>query len=447
MTLLDVMNAPWAITPEKFVQIQEIYHRHLRGERLSTEQIEAKIGPLLKQEPTRFTIEDGVALIPVVGVIAKRMNLFLRFSGGTSTELVARDIREAVDNAEVRAIVLQIDSPGGTVDGTQELANLVFETRNQKPIVAYSDGIMASAALWIGAAAHQIVISGPTVEVGSIGVVATHVDVSRAEEMRGYKTTEIVSSKLKRATSPYKPLSESGEQVLQETVNGLHEIFVGEIAKFRNKTVEDVQTKMADGRVFLGQQAIEIGLVDSMFTLDQLLGKLTRSPKTTSQKENGMEKENMTAEQFAQANPEAVEAWKKEGFNAGYKKGLEDGVKSGAETERSRIKAVADQAKGFPGHETLVEEMMFDGQTTGDQAAAKILKAERKDRQAKVAALDEDAPTPVSGTYTTKEPEGATGNGEEAFNKAIEDYEKQHNCSYAEALVEVSKRKEFAPHA
>lgn len=446
MSLLDVMNNPWAVTPEKFAQIQEVYQRHINGEQLTSKEIEAKIGVFLPKDDDAppFEIIDGVAVIPIEGVIAKKMNMFTRISGGVSTELIGQDIQDAVNNPEVNAIILKIDSPGGTVDGTQELANLIFEARDQKPIVAFSDGMMASAAVWIGTAAHQVIIAGPTVAVGSIGVVATHTDISRAEEMRGIKTTEITSSKLKRATSSLKPLSESGEQVLSERVNAIHEIFVGDIAKFRGRTIEDVQTNMADGRMFMGQDAIDRGLVDSMMSLTELLGKFSQT--NAQGQEDGMSKtENqgtITPEEFAVQNAAAVDAWKQEGKNAGYKLGLEDGTKTGAEQERARIKAVASKAKGFPGHDALVETLMYDGQTTGDQAAAQILEAERKVKADRAKALDDDAPPVIPGTHNNTEPEGST-EGEDAFNAAIDKYQKEHNCSLEKATIEVSKRPEF----
>lgn len=275
MKLLDILTSPWAIVPEKYNEIREIYFTHLRGEKIDIKGIEARIGKRLENEEQGYQNMNGVGVIPMNGVIAKKMNLFSEISGGVSTQLIARDFREAMNDRKVKAILLDIDSPGGTVDGTQDLANLIYESRGRKPIAAFTDGMMASAAYWIGSAADEIYISGDTTQVGSIGVVASHMDISKAEESRGIKTTEIVAGKYKRIASRYAPLSEEGMATLQEMVNYLYGVFVGDVAKFRGVSEEDA-LKMADGKIFMGRQAKEIGLVDGVSTFSDLVDRLNK---------------------------------------------------------------------------------------------------------------------------------------------------------------------------
>jgi len=273
MKLLDILCSPWAIMPNRLTEIQEIYFTHLRGEKINIKEVEARIGKPLENEDQGYEIENGVAVIPVQGVIAKRMNMFSRISGGASTELIARDLKSALEDPKVKSILLYIDSPGGSVDGTQELANMIFEARDQKQIVAYTDGLMASAAYWIGSAAQKIYISGDTVQVGSIGVVAQHVDISKAEERVGVKTTEIVAGKYKRIASRYAPLTEDGQKTLQEAVDYIYSVFVNDVAKFKGIS-EEKALSMADGKVFIGKQAIEVGLVDGVQSLSGLIDRL-----------------------------------------------------------------------------------------------------------------------------------------------------------------------------
>ncbi|KKK95489.1 hypothetical protein LCGC14_2672290, partial [marine sediment metagenome] len=180
LRMIDVLNSPWAIIPEKLVEIREIYFRHLRGEEIDLSAIEAQLGRRLNNEQRRIEVMDGVAVLAVQGVVAKRMNLFTEISGGTSTQLLAQDFQAALDDPTVHSILLDIDSPGGDVDGTLEMARLIREARGRKPILALGDGTMASAAYWIGSAADRVFITGETTQVGSIGVVATHIDISRA---------------------------------------------------------------------------------------------------------------------------------------------------------------------------------------------------------------------------------------------------------------------------
>lgn len=273
MRIIDVLTSPWAIVPEKLFEIQEIYSTHLRGDKTNFDFVKARInehsGPI--DDTAVFAIINDTAIIPIQGIIAKRMNLLTQISGGVSAQLVGRDIKEALANNTIKSILLDIDSPGGTIDGTQELADIIFAGRGQKPIVAYSDGMIASAAYWIGSAADRIYISGDTVTVGSIGVVASHVDYSRYEEKIGIKTTEIYAGKYKRIASQYQPLSEEGRQTIQDQVDFLYTVFVNEVAKQRSVSAGKVLENMADGKIFIGNQAISAGLVDDMATLDRLI--------------------------------------------------------------------------------------------------------------------------------------------------------------------------------
>lgn len=275
MRVIDILTSPWAIMPDKLLEIKAIYETHLRGEKIDIKGLEARLGEPLQPEEQGYEVIDRVALIPIDGVIAKKMNLFSRISGGASTQLIERDLREALADPGVDSIVLDIDSPGGSVDGTGELAEVVHAARAQKPIVAFADGTMASAAYWIGSAAQAVYLSGATAQIGSIGVVATHVDVSRAQDRVGVKTTEIYAGKFKRIASAYAPLSNEGRQSIQDHVDYIYSIFVGAVAQQRGVDEETVLENMADGRIFVGQQAITAGLVDGVSTRAALIAQLS----------------------------------------------------------------------------------------------------------------------------------------------------------------------------
>jgi signal peptide peptidase SppA len=276
MKLLDVLTAPWAIIPEKLLEIQNIYFTHLRGEKIDIKAIEAQIGKPLDNKKKTYEVQEGIAVIPIEGVLAKRANLFMRISGGTSMQLLEKDIDEAMADPDVKSLLFLIDSPGGTVDGTQELANHIYGLRGKKPMTSYAESLMGSAAYWIGSSADEIVMSGDTTQVGSIGVVATHVDVSKAEESAGIKTTEIIAGKYKRIASSYAPLSDEGRAVIQDIVDHLYSVFVTGVVQNRGASEDKVLTDMADGRIFLGQKAIKAGLVDRIETLDQTIGRMSK---------------------------------------------------------------------------------------------------------------------------------------------------------------------------
>lgn len=281
MKILDVLNSPWAILPQQLSEITEIYATHLRGEKIDLRPIEAALGKPLENEEQGYQILHGVAIVPVHGVLSKRMNMFSRISGGASTELLARDIRQALDDPRVGALVLDIDSPGGQVDGVQTLADQIYEARGSKPIVAFADGKMASGAYWIGSAAEEIYLSGETVIVGSIGVVTQHVDYSKMEERVGIKTTEITAGKYKRIASEHAPLTDDGRAYIQSQIDEVYTVMVNSIARNRGVDADTVLKNMADGRLFIGKQAINAGLADGVSTLDALISDLLAGRKPT----------------------------------------------------------------------------------------------------------------------------------------------------------------------
>lgn len=267
MKVIDVLNSPWAITPEKLLEIRAIYATHLRGEKIDLAGVEARIGRSLKNERTPYAMEGSTAIVTIEGVLAKKANLFMDISGGTSMQLVESDFKAAMADPAVKAIVLSIDSPGGTVDGTEGLANTIYGARGSKPIVAIADGTMASAAYWIGSAADKIYAADNSTKVGSIGVVATHEDYSQAEHAAGVKVTEITAGKYKRVASSHEPLSQDGRASIQSMVDHIYSNFVETVARNRGVGVAKVSDEMADGRIFLGQQAVKAGLVDGVSTM------------------------------------------------------------------------------------------------------------------------------------------------------------------------------------
>lgn len=279
MKLLDVLNAPWALPLPKLQEITEIYATHLRGEKIDLERIEAQLGKPLANEPPPYQIVDGVAVIGLQGVISKRMNLFSKISGGVSTEIVGRDLRAALTDPRVHAILFDVDSPGGTVDGTQTLADQVFAARGAKPIVTFADGWMTSGAYWIGSAAAEAYLGGDTVITGSIGVAMQHVDYSRMEERMGIKTTDIFAGKYKRMASENAPLSDEGRAYLQDIVDRLYSVFVDNVARNRGTDSETVLKDMADGRLFVGRAAIQAGLVDGVSTFEALIADMVNGKK------------------------------------------------------------------------------------------------------------------------------------------------------------------------
>jgi signal peptide peptidase SppA len=453
MNILDVLNAPWAITSEKLCEIHAIYAAHIRGDEIDIAAIEAKLGrPLDNSKSVSYKIVDGVAVIPVEGVISKRMNMFARISGGVSTQMLQGDISDAVNDPNAHSILLMIDSPGGSIDGLQQTADDIRAARDVKPVYALADGLMASAAYWIGSAADKVFSASDTTAVGSIGVIAKHADYSKAQEMEGVKVTDIYAGKYKAVGSPNAPLTTEGRATIQAQLDHAYSVFVDAVAKNRGVDAKTVLDKMADGRVFFGKQAVDAGLVDGMSNASDLITQLNQIKNgQPAHSRGGASASVQTGEKAMTLVIAGVNIETQAALDAAISKITADskaeGVKSGAAAECVRIKAVEAAAEGFPGHDELVAKLKFDGTTTGDQAATQILSAEKKLRGEKLKDIKADAPKAANAS----DPGNAAGDKDKdkkkdpyAIASKITDYrnaeaKKGNIISFAQAEAHVEK--------
>lgn len=212
------------------------------------------------------TIEDGIATIPVRGVLTKGFSFWNYWFGWSSYEQIAHDLEFALASPEVRGIILAIDSPGGQVDSVAELGARVFAARESlagKPIIAHVDGMAASAAYWIASAASQVFMA-PTAMAGSIGVVFSFTDWSGAYEQLGVKSTEIISTQ-----SPKKlpdPFTDEGRAQIQVHADAIAEVFLAAVATHRGTSRDAVAASFGQGDVFVGQSAVDASLADGLST-------------------------------------------------------------------------------------------------------------------------------------------------------------------------------------
>lgn len=267
---------PWLIEPAALEQVLAVADRMGNPEAL-----QAKLGRPLDNTRT-VTMRDGVAVIPITGPIFRHANLFTAISGATSTDVLATDIRAALDNPGVRGIALDINSPGGEAAGINELAAMVRDARSTKPITAYVGSSGASAAYWIASAANEIVVD-PTAVVGSIGVVMSMTDSRGRDEKNGVRTHEIVSSQ-----SPNKradPATEGGRAEIQRVVDALAQVFVQSVAENRGVSTDTVTNDFGRGGVLVGQAAVTAGMADRLGSLESVIAELANpKAKTTGGK-------------------------------------------------------------------------------------------------------------------------------------------------------------------
>lgn len=180
-------------------------------------------------------------------------------------------LADAVNNPDVAAIVLDVDSPGGTVAGTAETAKAVRDAAAAKPVTAVVDSLAASAAYWIASQAGAVVAT-PGSDLGSIGVLAIHMDLSALLEASGVKATVVRSTPFKAEGNPFEPLSEDARAHLQGEVDGAHADFIRAVAEGRRVSMSKVSSDFGQGRVMNAQAAVRVGLADRIGTLAEVLG-------------------------------------------------------------------------------------------------------------------------------------------------------------------------------
>ena len=276
--LSAVHSTVWAIQPEKLQAILAFLELKAAGQGPSEEtlaQIQAANIEAAKRASSVANASGSVAVIPVYGLISHRTSMMSEISGpgGTSCQQISKQVQAAANDPGVKAIVLDIDSPGGTVDGVAELADEIYQARGKKQITAVSDCLMASAAYWIAAACNEIAVS-PSSQTGSIGVYGAHEDYSGALEQEGVKVTLISAGKYKTEGNPYEPLNDDARAAMQQTVDDYYGMFVKAVAKGRGVKADDVRNGFGEGRVVGASQAVKLGMADRVATLDQVLSKL-----------------------------------------------------------------------------------------------------------------------------------------------------------------------------
>lgn len=276
--LAAVRDELWAILPAKLLAICEFLAVRATGGEISAAEKEAIVA--LNGGPRETMVVGGTAVIPIHGTIAGRASMLTEASGGTSADVLARQINDAVRDTAVKNILLDINSPGGVARGMTELAATIREARSAKRIVALSHPLAASAAYWIGASASEM-IATPSGVVGSIGVIAAHEDLSAALQQKGVKVTLITSSPHKGEGHPFGPLSQEDQAAIQDQVNELDAMFVKDVAAGRKVSQKTVRESFGQGRTVTAQNALAAGMIDAVGTLDETLVRL--APRRTAQ--------------------------------------------------------------------------------------------------------------------------------------------------------------------
>ncbi|WMT85176.1 S49 family peptidase [Wolbachia endosymbiont of Listronotus oregonensis] len=224
--------------------------------------------------------ERGIKVIPIHGILTKNSEAFDDVLGMTSYEKIRKEIEEALIDEEVEIIILDIDSPGGEVNGLFDLADFIYEARALKKIIAIANDDAYSAAYAIASSAEKVFVSR-TSGVGSIGVIASHIDQSGFDEKQGIKYTTVFAGSRKNDLNPHEPITSESLESLQEEVDRLYEMFLQLIARNRNLSTERI--KSTEAGLYFGERAIEIGLADGITTFSEFIDNYRRNNMTKTE--------------------------------------------------------------------------------------------------------------------------------------------------------------------
>lgn len=326
--------ASWLAVIEAEARIDDFLAAHPEARRGDmNSMIDEMVGPIM-------TVEGSVATVKINGSLVKGNAGFGRLFGVLGYDDIKEAMLSAVEDRNVKSILLYVSSPGGMVAGVQETADFIRNVDTVKPVYAFTDAIMASAAYWLGSSAREV-YNTPTSMVGSIGTLQVHRERAKMEEREGITTTVIRSGKYKALANPYEPLSDLAKEEIQSQVDYMDTQFVNYVADRRGVDPAEARKRMGQGREFIGTQAKDAGLVDGTLALSDLWPKIIKAGDNNAKKqtkpvatgaaashnalsptEGTRMKPNLTPEQLAQlaagTKPEAL------GLSAEDLKSLQD---------------------------------------------------------------------------------------------------------------------------
>ena len=255
---------PWAILPSQHEAIRQLLDSHLAGAPLPS------FSPTPEDDnATPYTVVGNTAVLDVAGVLLNKCSGLESLCGAFSLESFRSNLRAAAALPNVENIILNISSPGGSVTGIAETANLIAEVAQSKDVYAYSNDLIASAAYWLASQATAIFTS-QSAQVGSIGVINYQVDSSAAFAQQGLKAEVFTTGQYKAMGAPGTAFTDAQKALLQSNVDKLYAQFVSTINASRNVNPDALQ-----GQTFYSADALDSGLIDGVIDeLDELISTL-----------------------------------------------------------------------------------------------------------------------------------------------------------------------------
>ena len=361
-------DTPLLIAPSKADLLHQVLQGHAAGNPPPVDAAVEYRADANRARSYRVTT-GGIAVIPVLGTLVHRGGFLDALSGITSYSRLARRVREAAADAEVKGILLDVDSPGGSVPGLFDLGAELRQVAQHKPIWSISNESMFSAAYAIGAATQRI--AAPTTGMaGSIGVILMHMDQSEKDRKAGLSYTAIYAGDRKNDGSSHEPLSDPALQTYQHMVDHIYGVFVEHVATGRGLDAEAVRN--TEAQIYTADQAQDVGLIDTIASFDDFVaefeGHVARGPASihlasaSTTTETIMTDETTMADAITQADLDAARA-----------EGKQEGIAEGIAAEQERINAILNLESAGGLIDGTLKAAIETGQTA--EAADKFLAA------------------------------------------------------------------------
>lgn len=275
LLLAEFARTPWALTPDYLALAASVLARWAINAPLSAEvrnKIDHDIDARAQRADSRKST-GAIAVIPVYGVLTQRPPQDISGSGGTSSAMVAQVVKQAAADPDVAQILLEFDTPGGSVYGITEAGRAIYDARQQKPVIGIANSMSASAGLWLSAQCSEFYCTDGG-EVGSIGVYTAHQYIGKALEKEGVEVNLISAGEFKTEGNPFEPLGDEARAAIQLRVDQYYSAFVNAVARGRGVSAATVTSKFGQGRMLGAEDALAAGLIDGITTFDALLDQL-----------------------------------------------------------------------------------------------------------------------------------------------------------------------------
>ena len=287
LLIAEFLATPWAMLPERLSAVAAVLARWSQDIPAPDDVLASiaadRMAREARRQATAMAGGGGIAVLPLYGIITQRGNRVEDISGpgAVSTQQFAAALRQALADETVSQILIDIDSPGGSVYGVAELADEIVSARSQKPVVAIANSLAASAAYWIGCSASDFYVT-PGGEVGSIGVWQAHFDYSQALAAEGVRPTLVSAGKYKVEGNPYAPLDEDARAFMQSRVDDYYASFTKAVSRGRGVPIAQVREGMGQGRVLGAEAAKAQSMIDGVATFDEVIGTMRRDVRATA---------------------------------------------------------------------------------------------------------------------------------------------------------------------